>query len=153
MITLKPGEEIIRETKPHSTSFLGSPNFWVGIIIVIFGVYWGINVNNIFSILTSMVIGLIIIIFSYIRRVAAYKFYITNKRIISNYKFIRKLYREISYDEIIDIVIQKGLFAKMFGYADIWLFGYRKEWIVGRMRGVRFGDCVIITNKAWKTRK
>ena len=33
---------------------------------------------------------------------------------------------------------------------DIWLFGYRKEWIVGRIRGVKFGDYRIITNKAWK---
>jgi hypothetical protein len=152
MITLKPGEEIIRETKPHAASFLGSPYFWAGILIFLIGVFRGFRVNNNFISFILIVIGFLLIGFSYIRRVAGYKFYLTNQRIISNYRFVRKLDREVSYDEIIDIVVEKGLFAKMFGYADIWLFGYRKEWIVGRMRGVCFGDCVIITNKAWKTK-
>ena len=152
MITLKPGEEIIRDTKPHAASFLGSPNFWAGILIFLIGVFWGFEVNNIFISFILILIGFLLIGFSYIRRVAGYKFYLTNQRIISNYRFLRKLHREISYDEIIDIVVEKGLFAKMFGYADVWLFGYRKEWIVARMRGVRLGDCHIIKNKAWKNK-
>ncbi len=66
--------------------------------------------------------------------------------------FLRKLNHEISYDEILDIVVAKGLFANAFGYADVWLFGYKTEWIVGMMRGVRFGDYIIINNKAWKNK-
>lgn len=150
MLTLKTGEEIIRVTKPHMASFLGSPNFWVGITILFFGIFWGFHLDDVLPGFVFSTIGFLLIIFSYVRRVGGYKFYLTNQRIVSNYRFVRKLNREIAYDEIIDIVVEKGVFGKLFGYSDIWLFGYRKEWIVGRMRGVRFGDCVIIANKAWK---
>ena len=150
MLTLESGEEIIRVTKPHVASILGSPYFWGGITLLILGFFLGLFLDGVFfgSVLSG--ISFLLIIFGYIRRVGGYKFYLTNRRIISDYKFVRKLHREISYDEIIDIVLEKGVFGKMFGYSDIWLFGYRKEWIVGRMRGVCFGDCVVITNKAWK---
>ena len=83
MITLKPGEDIIRDTKPHEASFLGSPNFWAGILIFLIGVFWGFEVNNIFISFILILIGFLLIGFSYIRRVAGYKFYLTNQRIIS----------------------------------------------------------------------
>ena len=75
MLTLKLGEEIIRETKPHAASFLGSPNFWAGILIFLFGVFWEFGANNIFVNYVLIVIGFSLIGFSYIRRVAGYKFY------------------------------------------------------------------------------
>lgn len=153
MITLESGEEIIRVTKPHIVSFLSSYYFWGGIGSLILGVFLGLSLDDVLFSFVLGGIGCLLIVFSYIRRVGGYNFYLTNRRIISDYKFVRKLHREIAYDEIIDIVLEKGVFGKMFGYSDIWLFGYRKEWIVGRMRGVRFGDSVIISKKAWKKMK
>ena len=38
MVSLNQGEEIIRKTKPHPSSFLGSPIFWVGISILFLGI-------------------------------------------------------------------------------------------------------------------
>ena len=152
MLTLESGEEIIRVTKPHTASLLGSPHFWGGMILLFLGVFLGLYLDDVLFSSVLSGISFLLIIFGYIRKVGGYKFYLTNHRIISDYKFVRELHREISYDEIIDIVLEKGVFGKMFGYSDIWLFGYREEWIVGRMRGVRFGDCVVITNKAWKNK-
>jgi hypothetical protein len=153
VISLEPGEEIIRVTRPHTASFISSIYFWMGILLLFIGLSRRLSLNFRFFSLILMLTGILLIIFSYIRRVAGYRFYLTNRRIISDYRFLRKLHREVSYNEIIDIVPEKGFFAKVLGYSDIWLYGYRKEWIVGRMRGVRFGDCQIITNKAWKNKR
>ena len=88
MLTFKPGEEIIRETKPHSASFLGSPNFWAGMLIFLFGVLWGFRLDDILVSFVLSVMGFLLIGFSYVRRVGGYKFYLTNQRIISNYRCI-----------------------------------------------------------------
>ena len=152
MVSLNPGEEIIRKTKPHPASFLGSAIFWIGISIFLLGIFRESTIT--FDSIGYLLLGTgsVLIGVSYIRRVAAYTFHLTDQRIISNYSFLRKAHREISYKEIIDIMIEQGVFAKIFGYVDVWLYGYRKDWIVGRMRGVRLGDCHIIKNKAWKNK-
>lgn len=87
---------------------------------------------------------------SYIRRVSAYTFYFTNRRVVSNYSFLRKAYREIYYDKMMDVKVLQDIFGKACGYADVWLYGYQNGWVVGRMRGVRLGDSYIVVNKAWE---
>jgi len=87
---------------------------------------------------------------SYLRRVSAYTFYFTSHRVVSNYSFLRKAYREIRYDKMIDVKVLQDLFGKACGYADVWMYGYQNGWVVGRMRGVRLGDSYIVVNKAWK---
>ena len=37
MFKLEPGEQMIKKTKPHSASFLSSPLFWIGILIIVVG--------------------------------------------------------------------------------------------------------------------
>ena len=94
-----------------------------------------------------MLIGL-----AYVRRVFAYKFYFTNQRVISNYSFLRKAYREIFFDKIIEVKVIQGIFGKVCGYADLWLYGHQGGWVVGRMRGVSLGDCQIVINKGWQSK-
>ena len=131
MISLEKGEEIIRVTKPHGLSFVDSVYFWLGGFFVLVAFSSRLRLNfGLFSFIL-IVIGLLLVVFSYIRRVAGYMFYLTNHRIVSDYRFIRKLHREVSYDELVDVVEEKRLFGKIFGYSDVWLFGYRKDWIVG----------------------
>ena len=152
MVSLKLGEEIIRKTKPHPASCLGSTIFWVGISILLLGIFRELTI--IFDLIGLLLLGTgsVLIGVSYIRRVLGYTFHLTDQKIISDYSFLRKAHREISYEEIIDIMIEQGVFAKIFGYVDMWMYGYRKDWIVGRMRGVRLGDCHLIKNKAWKNK-
>ena len=149
LINLRPEEVIIKTTRPHPASFLGSPYFWIGLCISIFGIGRGARIGFRFVGILLVIIGCLFIGFSYIRRVFGYKYFLTNQRIISKYRFLRKLSREISYEELKDTMIEQGIFAKIFGYTDVWLYGHRNEWIVGRMRGVSLGDWHIIKNKAW----
>ena len=94
--------------------------------------------------------GLLLILLSYLRRVLAYTFCFTDRKVVSDYSFLRKRHREIYYDKMIDAMVQQGMFGKALGYADVWLYGYQNGWIVGRMRGVLLGDCRIILKRAWK---
>ena len=152
MIPLTSGEELIRKTKPHSASSLSSPTFWVGLLLFLIGAIKGIVAFFDYIGFMLVGIGFGLMGLGYLRRVSAYTFYLTDQRIVSNYAFLRKANREISYAEMIDVMVDQGVFGKICGYADVWMYGYRNKWIVGRMRGVRLGDCRIIENKAWKNR-
>ena len=152
MVSLNPGEEVIRKTKPHPASCLGSVICWVGILIFLLGIFGQLTVNFDLMGLLLLGTGSLLIGVSYMRRVFGYTFHLTNQRVISDYSFLRKAHREISYEEMVDVMVEQGVFAKIFGYVDVWMYGYRKDWIVGRMRGVRLGDCHLIKNKAWKNK-
>lgn len=150
MLELLKDEELIKKTKPHSASFLSSSIFWIGVITLVFSIYC-ISVHIANLIVVSLVIaGFVLIALGDLRRVWAHNYYITNKRIISHYAFIRKLHREIYLDNIVDVKVEQGIFGKISGYTDVWLYGYQKCWVIGRMRGVHLGDSHIITNRAWK---
>jgi len=152
MFHLETGEELIKKTKPHSASFLSSRMFWVGVLFIFLGIVGGfVSVSNFIRVF-AVGIGFLLIVVSYLRRVSAYTFFLTDHRVASNYSFLRKAYREIYYDKIIDVMLEQGIFGKVCGYTDIWLYGYQNRWIVGRMRGVRIGDSRIIVNKAWKNK-
>jgi hypothetical protein len=151
VIELLKDEELIKKTKPHSASFLSSSIFWIGIITVVISIY-GILVHIANLIVVSLlIVGFVLIALGDLRRVWAHTYYITNKRIVSHYAFIRKLHREIYLENIVDVKVEQGIFGKISGYTDVWLYGYQKGWVIGRMRGVHLGDCHIITNRAWKT--
>jgi uncharacterized membrane protein YdbT with pleckstrin-like domain len=152
LFKVEQGEEIIKVTKPHSASFLSSPIFWFGILFLFFALPRGPLANFHFIRITLVVTSLLLVDLSYIRRVFAYTFYFTDQRVVSNYSFLRKLQREIYYDKIIEVKVLQGIFGKMCGYADLWIYGYQGGWVVGRMRGVRLGDCPIVVNKAWKNK-
>jgi len=149
----KLAEETIKRTKPHSASFLGSPIFWVGMLSFALGIATGLA--TIFILIGVLMIGagLCFILISYLRRVLAYTFLFTDRRVVSDYSFLRKVHREIFYDKMLDVMVEQGMFGKALGYADVWLYGYQNGWIVGRMRGVRLGDCRIILNRAWKDKE
>ena len=152
MFKLEQGEEIIKITKPHSASFLSSPIFWLGILFLFFALPRGPLANFHLIRITLAVTSLLLVGLSYIRRVFAYTFYFTDQRVVSNYSFLRKLHREIYYDKIIEVKVLQGILGKACGYADLWVYGYQGGWVVGRMRGVRLGDCAIVENKAWKNK-
>jgi hypothetical protein len=152
MFQLEPGEEMIRKTKPHSASFLSSIAFWAGVLILFLGVARGFVAIFDFTVVLLVGAGFLLIGLGYIRGVSAYTFYLTDRRVVSNYSFLRKARREIYYDKMIDAMVVQGIFGKTCGYADVWLYGYQSGWIVGRMRGVRLGDSHIIVNKAWKNK-
>jgi hypothetical protein len=150
MLKLEPEEEIIKKTGPHSVSFLSSPIFWIGALALLLGF---VNLEVAISVFVTVILvgaGLFLIGLSYLRRVWAYTFYFTDRRVVSSYSFLRKVYREIYYSKMIDVMVEQGIFGKASGYADVWLYGYQRGWVVGRMRGVRLGDCHIIVNRAWK---
>jgi hypothetical protein len=94
--------------------------------------------------------GVSLICLTYLRRINAYSLYFTDRRIVSSYSFIRRAYREIYYDKMVEAKVVQGILGKMAGYADLWLYGYQQGWVVGRMRGVRIGDCEIVLTRAWK---
>lgn len=150
MFQLEPEEELIKTTKPHSASFLSSPMFLIGALLILLLIPTGLIVRFAFIRISLVAIGLLLIGISYLRRVAAYTFHFTTKRVISDYSFLRKNHREINFDKIIDVKVLQDLFGKACGYADVWMYGYQNGWVVGRMRGVRLGDSFIILNKAWK---
>ena len=150
MFQLEPEEELIKTTKPHSASFLSSPMFLIGVLLLLLLIPTGLIVRFAFIRILLVAIGLLLIGISYLRRVAAYTFHFTTKRVISDYSFLRKNHREIYFDKIIDVKVLQDLFGKAGGYADVWMYGYQDGWVVGRMRGVRLGDSFIIVNKAWK---
>ena len=152
MFSLKSGEEIIKKTKPHPAAFLSSLMFWVGLTIFFLGIVEESVVTCVSIRFLLIGIGFSLMGVGYLRRVVAYTFYFTDKRIVSNYAFLRNLHREISYDKIIDVMVKQGVFGKICGYADVWMYGYSDQWIVGRMRGVSLGDSRIIENRAWKNK-
>lgn len=148
---LSAGEEIIKITRPHSASFLSSPVFWVGLSLAILWLPMGPLTSLRLIRFLLGVFGFSLIALAYIRRVFAYKFYFTDQRVVSNYVFLRKAYREIYFKNILEVKVIQGIFGKICGYADLWLYGHQGGWVVGRMRGVRLGDCEIVVNKAWKS--
>ncbi len=150
LFKLEPEEEIIKITKPHSASFLGSPMFLVGGLLLFLGAPRWLLATHVFIRILFVGVGLLLIGISYLRRVSAYTFTFTNRRVVSRYSFIRKAYREIWYDKIMEVKVLQDIFGKACGYADVWMYGYQNGWVVGRMRGVRLGDSYIIVNKAWK---
>ena len=150
MFKIEPGEELIKKTKPHSASFLSSPTFMMGALFLLLGIPKGLFTNNLFIRGLLVGAGLLLIGASYMRRVLAYTLYFTDRRVVSDYSFLRKNYREIYYDKTIEVQVVQDIFGKAFGYAEVWLFGKQNGWVVGRMRGVRLGDSYIVVNKAWK---
>ena len=150
MFRLEQGEELIKKTKPHSASFLSSPTFIVGATILLIGIPRGFFTNSNFIRIVFIATGLVLIGISYLRRVAAYTFYFTNRRVVSKYSLLRKAYREIYYDKTMDVKVLQDVVGKVCGFADVWLYGNQDGWIVGRMRGVRLGDSYIVVNKGWK---
>ena len=148
MFTLESGEQVVKKTKPHAASFLGSPLFWVGLVLFTLGLMtrsWG-GLIRVFLI----VVGVSLVGLAYLRRVNAYTLIFTDRRMVSIYSFARKACREIYYDKLVDAKAIQGPIGKLSGYADLWLYGYQMGWVVGRMRGVRTGDCEIVFAKAWK---
>jgi len=139
---------MIRKTKPHSASFLSSPLFWVGMLIFASGLVDGSLVG--LARILLMAIGIGFVGLAYLRRINAYTLYFTDRRIVSSYSFLRKAYREIYYDKMFEAKIIQGIFGRVAGYTDLWVYGYQQGWVVGRMRGVRLGDCQIVLAKAWK---
>jgi hypothetical protein len=150
MFKLDSAEEIIKKTKPHSASFLSSPLFWAGMLFLFLGlieIFW---LSSPFVGALTGCASVLLIAVSYIRRVIAYTFIFTDRRVVSSYSFLRKAYREIYYDRVIAVKMIQGIFGKVSGYGDVWFYGYQSGWVVGRMRGVRLGDWEIVANKAWK---
>ena len=152
MLKLEPNEEIIKKTGPHSASFLSSPLFGTSLLLFFLVAMIAVLNISVFVEVITFGAGLFLIVLSYLRRVWAYTFYFTDRRVVSSYSLLRKRYREIYYDKMIDVLLEPGVFGKASGYADVWMYGYQRGWVVGRMRGVRLGDCQIILNKAWKDR-
>ena len=150
LLQLEPEEELIKTTKPHSASVLSSPMFLIGIILLLIVIPLGLIARFPLIRISLAVFSLLLIGVSYLRRVTAYTFHFTTKRVVSDYSFLRKNHREIDYDKIFDVKVLQDLFGKACGYADVWMYGYQNGWVVGRMRGVRLGDSFIIVNKAWK---
>jgi len=150
LLELMKDEELIKKTKPHSASFLSSSIFWVGIITVLISVHFRLVYAAKFLSILLLMVGFVLITLGSLRRTWAHTYYLTDKRIVSHYSFIRKLHREVFLENIVDIEVEQGLFGKIAGYADVWLYGYQKGWVIGRMRGVHLGDSHIITNRAWK---
>jgi hypothetical protein len=148
LIELLKEEELIKKTKPHSASFLSSSIFWIGIATVLVSVNFSLAYSKFWFLLSLA--GFVFIGLGDFRRVWAHHYYLTDKRIISSYSFIRKLHREVFFENIVEVKVEQGIFGKICGYADVWLYGYQKGWVIGRMRGVHLGDCHIITNRAWK---
>jgi uncharacterized membrane protein YdbT with pleckstrin-like domain len=150
LFKLEPGEELIKRTRPHSAAFLSSPWFLIGAILLVVGIPQGFFANGFFVRALLVGAGLIFIGVAYLRRVLAYTFYFTDRRVASYYSLLRKNYREISYDKTVEVQVVQDIFGKAFGYAEVWLYGKQNGWVVGRMRGVRLGDTYIVVNKAWK---
>ena len=149
MFKLERDEEIIKKTKPHSASFLSSPMFLIGALILLLAIPKGLLAGHSLIRIAFAVVGFLFVGLSYVRRVHAYTFYFTNRRVVSSYSFLRKAYREIYYDKTMEVRVLQDILANACGYADVWLYGYQNGWVVGRMRGVRLGDSYIVTNKGW----
>ena len=147
---MEPGEELIKKTKPHSASFLSSPTFMVGALFLLLGLPKELFSSNLLVRGLLVGAGLLFIGVSYVRRVLSYTLYFTDRRVVSDYSLLRKNYREIYYDNTLEVQVVQDIFGKAFGYAEVWIFGKQNGWVVGRMRGVRLGDTYIIANKAWK---
>lgn len=147
---MEPDEELIKKTKPHSAAFLSSPTFIVGALLILLGIPRGFFSSNLLIRSLLIGVGLLLIGASYLRRVSAYTLYFTDRRIVSDYSFLRKNYREISYDKMIEVQVVQDIFGRAFGYAELWIFGKQNGWVVGRMRGIRLGDTRIVVNRAWK---
>jgi hypothetical protein len=148
LFKLESGEQLVKKTKPHSTSFISSPSFWVGLLIFAVGLV-GRPFGGLIRLLL-IVIGVSLIGVAYLRRVYAYTLYFTDRRVVSSYSFVRQNYREINYDKILEIKLIPGLFGRIAGYTDLWVYGYQQGWVIGRMRGITLGDCQIVLAKAWK---
>jgi hypothetical protein len=148
LFNLESGEQMIKKTKPHSASFLGSPLFWFGLLVGALGLATRPLGGLIRLLLVTA--GVSLICLAYLRRINAYSLYFTDRRIVSSYSFIRRAYREIYYDKMVEAKVVQGILGKMAGYADLWLYGYQQGWVIGRMRGVRIGDCEIVLTRAWK---
>jgi hypothetical protein len=148
LFKLESGEQLIKKTKPHSASFISSPLFWVGLLFFALGAV-GKPLGDIIR-LSLIIIGVVLISLAYLRRVNAYTLYFTDRRVVSSYSFLRKNYREIYYDKIFETKLIQGLFGRVAGYTDLWIYGYQQGWVIGRMRGIRLGDCQTVLAKAWK---
>ena len=145
---LEPGEQLVKKTKPNAASFMGSPLFWLGLLLLLSGL--ALRPLGGLVRLVLLVVGACLIGLAYMRRVQAYTLYFTDRRLVSHFSFLRKTYRQIYYDKMLDAKLVQGPLGKIAGYADLWLYGYQQGWVVGRMRGVRIGDCEIVLTKAWK---
>ncbi|MEM3542411.1 MAG: PH domain-containing protein [Candidatus Methanomethylicia archaeon] len=66
----------------------------------------------------TLIMGIIYLAISNAYR-NAHTYYITSERIISEYKFIREKSREISYQYITDIVVEKGIIGRILNVGTI----------------------------------
>jgi len=66
----------------------------------------------------TLIIGIIYFALSNMYR-NAHTYYITSERIVSEYKFVREKSREISYQYVTDIVVEKGIIGRIFNVGTI----------------------------------
>jgi uncharacterized membrane protein YdbT with pleckstrin-like domain len=103
------GEKVLGFYQPHPLAFFRSYSLGFIFLLLVIIPYLGVF---------FLILGLIIIVLTYFYQ-KAHKYWITNKRIIIVKTFLWRDVREIAYNNIVDLVVQQGIFGRIFNFGTI----------------------------------
>jgi len=115
-------EKVLGTFKPEKLAFL--TYFLISGIFIIIGIgvaYLGSVAASSLGLLVGLfflgvgILGVVITL-CYLN---AFRYYVTDKRIIVYRKFISISTRQVQYDDISDVVVDQGLFGRIFGFGNV----------------------------------
>ena len=109
-------EKILKEITPSRWAFFGL--YLIGILFIIF---FGL--------------GLIIILFTELRRRGT-KYYLTDKRIIYEYKFLKRITSSALYEKVQDVHFTQGIIERIIGIGTIYINTAGSSYIEITLRGI-----------------
>lgn len=110
---LHEGEKIVLETHPHRWVYAS----WYAVgVILLFSIY-GISIGVPYLAFGALLGLLVIFIAGLLRR--ANKYYLTNKRVIHEYRFITRKVSSTFYNKIQDIHFTQNLFERLLGIGTV----------------------------------
>jgi len=136
VFTSMQGEELVKTLKPEKLAFLSY--FLISGLFLLVGL--GLTFLFWMAGIIFIIIGVIgiIVTFFYLN---AFTYHITNKRIIVYKKFITISSRQVQYDDLSDVVVDQGIFGRIFGFGNVipvtksgFGLGYR-----GTQMGIGYG--------------
>ncbi|MEM3615328.1 MAG: PH domain-containing protein, partial [Candidatus Methanomethylicia archaeon] len=89
-----------------------------GILMVAIPIIVEMKIEIITKTTMGVILGIIWLALSNMYR-KAHTYYITNERVISEYKFLREKHREINYQYLSDIIVEKGIIGRILNIGTV----------------------------------
>ena len=113
--SLLPEEKVLETLKPERLAFFIS--FFAGGFFIFIGICLSIVLHYLMGAPFILLGGIIFVATIFYSR--AFTYFLTNKRIVIYKKFITISTRQIQYDDISDVVVDQGIFGRIFGFGNV----------------------------------